>query len=80
MTRASSADPLPSVGAPLDGARSAGAGRRPATPLQNRRPFSLWLAVFLGFACLAVAYFFAFRAAHAAQIKDVPLATKGGRP
>lgn len=40
----------------------------------------LWLAVLFGFACLFTAYFFAFRAAHTAQIKDVPLATKGGRP
>ena len=29
---------------------------------------------------IVVAYYFAFGAAHAAQIKDVPLATKGGRP
>jgi hypothetical protein len=36
--------------------------------------------VLFGFGCLAVAYFFAFRAAHSAQIRDVPLATTGGRP
>jgi Na+/melibiose symporter-like transporter len=41
------------------------------------RPWLLVLAVFAG---LATAYFFAFRAAHQAQIKEVPLATKGGRP
>ena len=40
----------------------------------------LWLGVLFGFACLFAAYFFAFRASHAAQIKDVPLATPGGRP
>ena len=40
----------------------------------------LWLGVLLGFACLFAAYFFAFRASHAAQIKDVPLAPRGGRP
>jgi len=39
----------------------------------------LWLFVFAVFGALATAYFFAFRAAHIAQIKDVPLATKGGR-
>jgi hypothetical protein len=46
------------------------------TPSTSR----LWLGVLFGFACLATAYFFAFRAAHAAQIKDVPLAPRGGRP
>ena len=46
-----------------------------------RGGFALWLAVLFGFACLAAAYVFAFRAAHVAQIKEVPLAnTKGGRP
>ena len=40
----------------------------------------LWLGVLFGFACLVTAYVFAFRAAHAAQIQDVPLAPKGGRP
>jgi hypothetical protein len=40
----------------------------------------LWLAVLLGFAALGTAYFFVFRAAHEAQIKTVPLVTKGGRP
>ena len=40
----------------------------------------LWLFVAAGFAGLLTAYFFAFRAAHDAQIKDVPLAPKGGRP
>ena len=40
----------------------------------------LWLAVFFGFACLVTAYVFVFRAARAAQIRDVPLAPRGGRP
>jgi hypothetical protein len=40
----------------------------------------LWLGVLFGFACLVTAYFFAFRASHLAQIRDVPLATNGGRP
>lgn len=40
----------------------------------------LWLAVLFGFACLVAAYVCAFRAAHAAEIRDVPLATGGGRP
>jgi hypothetical protein len=37
----------------------------------------LWFFVFAGFACLVTAYVFAFKAAHAAQIRDVPLVTKG---
>ena len=40
----------------------------------------LWLFVIGGFACLVTAYVFAFRAVHAAQIRDVPLATKGVQP
>ncbi|SDR75519.1 hypothetical protein SAMN05444173_0743 [Opitutus sp. GAS368] len=40
----------------------------------------LWLGVVFAFACLGTAYFFAFRAVHAARIQDVPLATKEGRP
>ena len=42
--------------------------------------FRPWLLVIAVFAGLAAAYVAAFRAAHVAQIKDVPLATKGGRP
>ena len=38
----------------------------------------LWFFVIGGFACLGAAWFFAFRAAHQAQIKEVPLATQGG--
>lgn len=37
----------------------------------------LWIFVCLGFAFLITAYFFAFKVSHAAQIRDVPLATKG---
>jgi hypothetical protein len=48
-------------------------------PAGARSSLGLWLAVALVFAGLATAYYFAFRAAHAAQIKDVPLATSGGR-
>ncbi len=50
-----------------------GAARKPG-------PAVLWLGVAVVFAALAAAYFFAFRAAHTAQIKDVPLGTAGGRP
>jgi hypothetical protein len=40
-----------------------------------------WIAgVVVGFACLVTAYVFIFRAAHAAQIRDVPLAKPGARP
>jgi len=37
----------------------------------------LWFFVIGGFACIVTAYAFAFRAAHAAQIREVPLVTKG---
>ena len=40
----------------------------------------LWLFVCGGFACLIIAYVFAFRAVHAVQIREVPLATKGVKP
>ncbi len=46
----------------------------------RRRGWALWLCVVGGFSLLALAYVFAFRAAHQAQIKDVPLAPRGGRP
>jgi len=42
--------------------------------------FRPWLLVAVVFAGLLTAYFFAFRAAREAQIKDVPLATKEARP
>lgn len=42
--------------------------------------FRPWLLVGLVFAGLLTAYFFAFRAAREAQIKDVPLATGGTKP
>ena len=41
--------------------------------------FRPWLLVVVVFAGLAAAYFAAFHAAHEAQIKDVPLASQGGR-
>jgi hypothetical protein len=40
----------------------------------------IWLCVLASVMAIVVAYFFAFRAAHEVQIKDVPLAPKGGRP
>lgn len=40
----------------------------------------LWLLVAAVFACLGAAYVCAFRASHEAQIREVPLATKGGAP
>ena len=39
-----------------------------------------WVLVIVVFAGLFAAYYAAFRAAHQAQIQEVPLATKGGRP
>lgn len=40
----------------------------------------VWFFVIGVFACLATAYVFAFRAANATQIRDVPLATQGAKP
>ena len=40
---------------------------------------AVWLFVAVVFGSLATAYYFAFSAAHQAQIRDVPLATGGGR-
>ncbi len=48
--------------------------------MKNTSGARLWLFVAVVFGCLATAYVFAFRAAHQAQIKEVPLATRGGRP
>ncbi len=42
--------------------------------------FRPWILVCAVFAAVVVAYFFAFRAVRMAQIKEVPLTTKGGRP
>ncbi len=39
----------------------------------------LWLFVVGGFACLAAAYFFAFKAAGEAHIRDVPLVKQESR-
>ena len=36
--------------------------------------------VCLGFACLIAVYVVVFKVSHAAQIRDVPLATKEARP
>jgi len=58
---------------PDPGTPSAGAAAR-------RNGWVLWAGVVLAFSLLVLAYVFVFRAAHQAQIKDVPLATKGGRP
>jgi len=40
----------------------------------------LWMIVVAAFAVMVTAYFFVIRASHAAQIQEVPLTTKGGRP
>ena len=42
--------------------------------------FRPWILVVIVFTGLAAAYFAAFHAAREAQIKDVPLASQGGRP
>ncbi len=41
---------------------------------------SLWLWVLAGFVFVAVLWIAAFKVAHSAQIREVPLATKGGKP
>ena len=66
----------PGVGAPLDGARAAPAGRRQATPLRS----SLWLWVAGAFLVSLLAWVVLFKAAHSARIESVPLAPKGARP
>lgn len=38
------------------------------------------LCVLASILAIVTAYYFAFSAAHAVQIKDVPLAKSGGRP
>jgi hypothetical protein len=40
----------------------------------------VWACALAGICAIAVVYYFAFSAAHTAQIRDVPLATKGGKP
>jgi hypothetical protein len=40
----------------------------------------IWLCALASVMAIVIAYYFAFSAAHAAGIKDVPLAQKGGRP
>jgi hypothetical protein len=41
---------------------------------------SLWLWVLGGFLVLGACWFVMFKVAHTAQIREVPLATKGGGP
>lgn len=48
--------------------------------MKNTSNVKLWLFVFAVFACLITAYVFVFRASAEAQIREVPLATQGGRP
>ncbi|MEO6996326.1 MAG: hypothetical protein ABI273_22165 [Lacunisphaera sp.] len=40
----------------------------------------LWIFVCFGFACLIAAYVVMFKVSHAAQIREVPLATGGAKP
>ena len=88
MKRAPSAEPLlTTVGV---GAQSccAQGGVRSGRAQQDCAPTTtaekggrvLLLGVLLTFVLLAVAYFAVFKAAREAQIREVPLATKGGRP
>lgn len=39
-----------------------------------------WIFVSLGFACLIAVYVVVFKISHSAQIRDVPLATRGAQP
>lgn len=40
----------------------------------------VWICALAGILAIVIAYYFAFSAAHSAQIKDVPLATGGAKP
>ena len=48
--------------------------------MKNTSDARLWLFVAIVFGCLATAYVFAFRAAHQAQIREVPLAKTSAHP
>ena len=53
----------------------------PAAPAGTpRRALGLWLFVAAGFVLLAVVYGIALRLSRAAPIREVPVATQGGRP
>jgi hypothetical protein len=53
---------------------------RHSTPRHDTGRFWVWFCALIGIAAIAVVYYFAFSAAHTAQIRDIPLATKGGKP
>ncbi len=72
-------DPVPRQARDLELVETAGWLRRPA-PRHDRSKWGITLCALASVLAIVVAYYFAFGAAHAAQIRDVPLATKGGRP
>ncbi len=53
---------------------------RRSAPRNDRGKTGIWLCALASILAIVVAYYFAFSAAHTAQIKDVPLAKPGGRP
>ena len=52
----------------------------PTKPQAQGRTLHVWILATASVAVIVFIYFFAFRAAHEAQIREVPLVTKGGRP
>lgn len=61
------------------GSRPTVVGQEPNPPASKGTHFA-WLLAGASIAVIVVIYFFAFRAAHEAQIKDVPLAPRGAKP
>jgi len=61
------------------GSRPTVAGREPGLPAAKASRF-VWVLAAASIAVIVFIYFFAFRAVHEVQIRDVPLMTKGGRP
>jgi hypothetical protein len=80
MKSTPTADPMKSPGATWAADPRSHPGRHTAVadaPRAGSR--SLWCLVGVVFLCLATAYVIVFFAARAAQIREVPLATQGGR-
>ena len=69
------------------GSRPTAAGREPGPPPVGTisqpplgNTYFVWVLAAASIVVILGLYFFVFRAAHEVQIREVPLATKGGRP
>ena len=69
-------NPANSASVPAPSSAPGPAGAAPS----GKNGWVLCGCVVFAFLLIGLAYVFAFRAAHEAQIKEVPLATKGVRP